>query len=964
MVPAWSWRVLALLLLLVSCTATRRAEGTPPREEGTLDEADIWPGLSLVYSASRYWPLGRVPGLLEAPGPRDPTEQAEVTPSSRLVELNTTAETAANGSTRYSSLEATVELVDWPEGRGVLLLLRGSGSATALLPHAAREARESCVSQPALCSPRGVTLSLFWKRTERGSHAAQLSSSSSASSSSSSTASSTSSSSSFPSRRPPSPSGFSISVDPERGSAEILTFVAAWRWQAEARGPGAVWSHLLFTWSRGSGLRVFVNGTPSAWDPRGAPCRGRYGASPGGGLVLAAGSPPSPLGAPAGDVAFDEVIVWERRLTAREVRLYFTAATGADASLAAKPGATLPTAEPGGRTSPPGASRGLPGGSGQLSQEGTAARLGSGRAPGAGRDLGHLGALVPNLPDAHAISPDVARNLTQSFLGSVEDVLLSPVMAQFSQAGSVVSGLLLTVDEATSRVASRLGSSSGGPITIRGRTDSADFALVKVPGAWHLHEYRFPAHGASYIFIPGTAFPAREELTIVGLLYHSVHRFYRRISPSQTRVSGALQEDTHRLEVVSRIISLKTQPPPRLSSSLSGSPLVTVVLLHEREMDASNSSLRVQLWCAFLDFSLEPQGVWSNAGCARTQGNGSFSVCKCTHLTNFAILMQVTPLQLSEHHQRALSTISYVGCAISITCLCITLITFAILSSVSTIRNQRYLIHANLSLAILLAQVFLLISGHFSPGTLGCKVLSVLLHFLYLSAFAWMLVEGLHLYSMVVKVFGSEDSSQALYYGIGWGAPLIISIVSVSSALGSYGEESNCWLSITGGAIWAFVAPALCVIAVNIVILVTVTRIITRISAENYRMHGDLNSFRLTVKAVAVLLPILGISWLFGVLAVNESTVLFQYLFAIFNSLQGGFIFLFHCLLNSEVRAAFKHKTKVWTLNSSTGRPIRPLNSDVLNGNRTGIPNTKLNMTEKSSQLLHNTDNRTDPAQP
>uniref|UniRef100_S4RKG8 Adhesion G protein-coupled receptor D1 n=1 Tax=Petromyzon marinus TaxID=7757 RepID=S4RKG8_PETMA len=243
--------------------------------------------------------------------------------------------------------------------------------------------------------------------------------------------------------------------------------------------------------------------------------------------------------------------------------------------------------------------------------------------------------------------------------------------------------------------------------------------------------------------------------------------------------------------------------------------------------------------------------------------------------------------------------------------------------------------------------------------------MSVLLHFLYLSAFAWMLVEGLHLYSMVVKVFGSEDSSQALYYGIGWGAPLIISIVSVSSALGSYGEESNCWLSITGGAIWAFVAPALCVIAVNIVILVTVTRIITRISAENYRMHGDLNSFRLTVKAVAVLLPILGISQVLALRTPRASNhrEMFSDTPGPSRGLSGGFIFLFHCLLNSEVRAAFKHKTKVWTLNSSTARPIRPLNSDVLNGNRTGIPNTKLNMTEKSSQLLHNTDNRTDPAQ-
>lgn len=52
---------------------------------------------------------------------------------------------------------------------------------------------------------------------------------------------------------------------------------------------------------------------------------------------------------------------------------------------------------------------------------------------------------------------------------------------------------------------------------------------------------------------------------------------------------------------------------------------------------------------------------------------------------------------------------------------------------------------------------------------LPCKVMAVLLHFFFLSAFAWMLVEGLHLYSMVVKVFGSEMSKHFYYYGIGWG---------------------------------------------------------------------------------------------------------------------------------------------------------------------------------------------------
>lgn len=50
-----------------------------------------------------------------------------------------------------------------------------------------------------------------------------------------------------------------------------------------------------------------------------------------------------------------------------------------------------------------------------------------------------------------------------------------------------------------------------------------------------------------------------------------------------------------------------------------------------------------------------------------------------------------------------------------------------------------------------------------------CQVLAVLLHYFFLTAFAWMLVEGLHLYSMVIKVFGSEDSKHLYYYGIGWG---------------------------------------------------------------------------------------------------------------------------------------------------------------------------------------------------
>ena len=43
---------------------------------------------------------------------------------------------------------------------------------------------------------------------------------------------------------------------------------------------------------------------------------------------------------------------------------------------------------------------------------------------------------------------------------------------------------------------------------------------------------------------------------------------------------------------------------------------------------------------------------------------------------------------------------------------------------------------------------------------------------------------------------------------------------------------------------------------------------------------------RAGVKGMIVLLPLLGLTWVFGIMAINKDTIAFQYLFAILNSLQ------------------------------------------------------------------------------
>ena len=55
------------------------------------------------------------------------------------------------------------------------------------------------------------------------------------------------------------------------------------------------------------------------------------------------------------------------------------------------------------------------------------------------------------------------------------------------------------------------------------------------------------------------------------------------------------------------------------------------------------------------------------------------------------------------------------------------------------------------------------------------------------------------------------------------------------------------------------------------------------------------------LKRSLILLPVLGITWSFGLLTFFSSTIVFHYLFTIFNSLQGFVIFFSFCVLDSEV---------------------------------------------------------------
>ncbi|XP_068736023.1 adhesion G-protein coupled receptor D1-like [Montipora capricornis] len=184
-----------------------------------------------------------------------------------------------------------------------------------------------------------------------------------------------------------------------------------------------------------------------------------------------------------------------------------------------------------------------------------------------------------------------------------------------------------------------------------------------------------------------------------------------------------------------------------------------------------------------------------------------------------------------------------------------------------------------------------------------------------------MLLEGLYLYIMVVEVFSSV---KVLYrYVVAMGFPIIPVAISLGisskdgGVLQNYTNENFCWLSFSKKLSWSFIVPVLIIILINVVILIAVLREIRNLKDPN---PSKLRSFKKGFKACIILSPLLGLTWVFGLLAATNAGLVFQYIFTILNSAQGLFIFVLHVVRNSDVRAEIHHKLLRWRFQRSANR--------------------------------------------
>ncbi|XP_041848269.1 adhesion G protein-coupled receptor L2-like isoform X5 [Melanotaenia boesemani] len=308
--------------------------------------------------------------------------------------------------------------------------------------------------------------------------------------------------------------------------------------------------------------------------------------------------------------------------------------------------------------------------------------------------------------------------------------------------------------------------------------------------------------------------------------------------------------------------------------------------------------------CSFWNYSERSMmGYWSTQGCKLLETNKSHTTCSCSHLTNFAILMAHRGnVRDGSMHELLLTVITRMGIAVSLVCLAISLFTFCFFRGLQSDRNT---IHKNLCLNLFIGELLFLVGINMTEPKLVCSIIAGVLHFCFLAAFTWMCLEGVQLYLMLVEVFESEFSRRKYYYMSGYLIPAVVVGISAAIDYRSYGTQRACWLRVDNHFIWSFIGPVTFIIVVNVIFLVVTMYKMVKHSTSMKPDSSRLGGIRSWVLGAFALLCLLGLTWSFGLFFLNESSIVMAYLFTIFNTLQGMFIFIFHCLLQKKVRKEY-----------------------------------------------------------
>ncbi|XP_017774147.1 PREDICTED: G-protein coupled receptor 126 [Nicrophorus vespilloides] len=333
--------------------------------------------------------------------------------------------------------------------------------------------------------------------------------------------------------------------------------------------------------------------------------------------------------------------------------------------------------------------------------------------------------------------------------------------------------------------------------------------------------------------------------------------------------------------------------------------------------------------CAYWDYgsnSPNKSGRWSsNGGNYMDSNDQEFSKCAFTHLTHFALLIMSQKLLVHEDqewphfedyfgdiedHDSALNIITIIGCALSLFGISGIFLTAVCFRKWRQKAGTKILLQLSITISLEIVVVHIADSKYLPNATWGCNAVGICLHYVVLSKFSWMFVSAILQYIRFVKVFAVLPPRIVLKAMIfGWCIPLLPVTLVVSFMPNNYnlGVQNFCYPTGLGLYLGIF-APIVLIVTANLIVFTLVMKNVL----EN-RIEGcgkSRNMLKLQFYLAILLFFMLGIPWVFGILAEwLEHSILqlmFVYLFCLTATLQGFVLFIFYVLLDKDTRTMWK----------------------------------------------------------
>ncbi|XP_029345883.1 latrophilin Cirl isoform X1 [Acyrthosiphon pisum] len=305
--------------------------------------------------------------------------------------------------------------------------------------------------------------------------------------------------------------------------------------------------------------------------------------------------------------------------------------------------------------------------------------------------------------------------------------------------------------------------------------------------------------------------------------------------------------------------------------------------------------------CVFWDYT---ENGWSEEGCSVIYSNQTHTLCKCNHLTNFAILMDLKnsgsePLSIATNNM-----VMYISCIFSGICFLLAAITLQL-----TVKSNRTVILKNVFFCLFLVECFFMFGITQENIVFICTIMAAILHILLLCSFTWTLIEGFHLYATLIEAFDSEKLQMRLYYLVGYGVPLTVVIVACYMD-NTYIYNTNNSFCLQANTI--IIYSIMFVVSVNLVFLCLSLYIIksnSSMMSVKCKENVKITSLKMWLKSAILLFVFITSTWTLAFLYIASYSTFMLYIFSAVNCSQGLLIIILYCIKNNSVYKVFSELT-------------------------------------------------------